>query len=57
MDAHPQIVTAVLVALVVHLRAAVPTPAAGSALSLVFQVWDMLVGNYGAAANKPPEVK
>jgi hypothetical protein len=49
--AHPEVVTAFVLGLLVHLRALVPPAAPGSPLALVLLVWDILAGNYGKAKN------
>ena len=54
---HQDVVVAVLVAVLVHLRAAMPAAKVGTIYSLVLQIWDIAAGNYGAAANKTPEAK
>jgi hypothetical protein len=54
---HPEAVVAMVGAVLVHMRALMPPAAEGSAYGLLLKLWDVIAGNYGAAANKPPEVK
>jgi hypothetical protein len=53
--AHPELVTTVLGAVFVHLRALVPTGKPNTVWGFVTGVWDTLAGNYGHAANQPPK--
>lgn len=50
--ANPELVAAIAVAALVHLRAAMPPAAPGTLYGFALKVWDILAGNYGAAANK-----
>lgn len=52
LAAHPELVAAIAVAVLVHLRAAMPPAQAGTAYGLLLTVWDLLAGNYGRAKNK-----
>lgn len=52
LSAHPELVAAIVVAVLVHLRAAMPPGKAGTAYGLLLTVWDLLAGNYGRAKNK-----
>lgn len=54
---HPEAIVSVLVAALVHLRAAMPAATPGTTYALVLKVWDAIAGNYGKAKNASPEVK
>lgn len=49
---HPELVAAIAVAALVHLRAAMPPAAPGTLYGFALKLWDILAGNYGAAANQ-----
>jgi len=57
LTAHPEVVTAIVGALIVHLRAVVPTGKPGTFWGVVTSVWDGLAGNWGYAANTPVQDK
>lgn len=52
LASHPELVAAIVVASLVHLRAAMPPGQPGTAYGLLLTVWDLLAGNYGRAKNK-----
>lgn len=52
LQEHPELLATLALAVLVHVRAMMPPAVPGTAYALALAVWDVLVGNYGAARNK-----
>ena len=57
LSTHPQLVTAVVGAVFVHLRAIVPAGKTGTFWGIFTDVWDAAAGNWGNAKNAPVQDK